>query len=311
MKEYGIGVDLGGTTCKLGLFHTDGELLEKWEIPTVKDNEGEKILPDIAASIKEKLSEHSLDINEIHGIGIGVPGAVRPDGVVNRCVNLDWGVKPVEKELFDLTGVIVKAANDANLAALGEAWLGAGRGTHSAVMITLGTGIGGGIIVDGKILTGYNGSGGEIGHIVVNHSETRKCNCGNCGCIEQYASATGIAYMASQALLASDKPSVLRDIEEPTAKDVFDAAKAKDELALEVATDVCDYLGRLCAIIANTVNPEMIIIGGGVSYAGSILLDMLHPAFSKEVFHAAAETKIVLAELANNAGIYGGVRLIL
>ena len=311
MKEYGFGVDLGGTTCKIGLFRTDGELIEKWEIPTDTAEEGARILPDIAASIDEKLREKGISKDDVQGVGIGVPGAVRPDGVVNRCVNLGWGVRPLEKEFGELSGLKVKAANDANIAALGEAWMGGGRDASSVVMITLGTGIGGGIIIDGQILTGFNGAAGEIGHVVLDPDETRKCNCGNFGCAELYGSATGIAYLASQALLSSDKPSALREIADPTAKDVFDALKAGDELAGDIVDEVCGYLGRLCAIITNIVNPEIILIGGGVSKAGNILIERLQPAFSKTVFHASAETKMALAELGNDAGIYGGVRLIL
>lgn len=312
MAKYGFGVDIGGTTCKIGLFSTDGELVEKWEIPTDTADGGDRILSDIAASIKEKLSEKGIASDEVTGIGFGVPGAVNDDGSVNRCVNLGWGVRPIETELSGLMGGMkVRAANDANIAALGEAWLGGGQNADSAVMITLGTGIGGGIVLNGRILNGFNGAGGEIGHIVVNPAETRHCNCGNCGCVEQYASATGIAYLASKELLDSDKPSSLRDIDSPTAKDVFDAAKAGDELANDVVDTVCGYLGQLVAVICNVINPEVVIIGGGVSRAGQIIIDRLQPSFSKQVFHAAAETKLRLAQLGNDAGIYGGVKLIL
>ena len=311
MKEYGFGVDLGGTTCKIGLFRTDGELIEKWEVPTNTADEGKHILPDIAAAIESKLNEKGISKDVVQGIGIGVPGAVRPDGVVNRCVNLGWGVLPIESQMNRLTGLPVKAANDANIAALGESWMGGGRDASSVIMITLGTGVGGGIVIDGHILTGFNGAAGEIGHVVLDPQEPRKCNCGNHGCAELYSSATGISYIAEQTLRNSDKASSLRDIEEPTAKDVFDALKAGDELASDIVDEVCGYLGRLCSILVNIVNPEVVLIGGGVSKAGDIIIERLQPAFSKNVFHASAATKIRLAELGNDAGIYGGVRLIL
>ena len=242
---------------------------------------------------------------------MGLPGAVSEDGVVNKCVNLGWGVVPIVAQMEELSGLKVRAANDANIAALGEAWMGAGKGCHSVVMVTLGTGIGGGIVLNNRILTGFNGAAGEIGHIVVNEDEILQCNCGNHGCIEQYASATGIVMMAHRHLDRSGKPSALRDMGDFSAKDVFDQAKAGDELAKEVVHQVCYLLGKMIATVCNVVNPEVVLIGGGVSKAGQIIIDEIKEGFEVGIFHACANTKITLATLGNDAGIYGGVGLII
>lgn len=311
MKKYGFGVDVGGTTCKLGLFETDGTLLEKWEIPTDKSDAGKNVLGDIAKAIDAKMEEKHISKGDVEGIGIGVPGAVTADGVVNRCVNVGWGVVPLEKEMEEITGMRVRAANDANIAALGEYWMGAGKGYGSILMVTLGTGIGGGIVIDGKILVGSTGAGAEIGHIVVNEDEENQCNCGHHGCIEQYASATGIVMMAHRILDNTGKKSTLSDIADFTAKDVLDAAKAGDEVAKETVKKVFHMLGLTLGTICNVANPEAILIGGGVSKAGKIILDEIEDGFKKGAFHACADTKIELATLGNDAGIYGGVKLVM
>ena len=311
MKEYGFGVDVGGTTCKLGFFKTDGTLLDKWEIVTDTSNNGANILKDITDAIYEKMAENNITKDDVQGIGVGVPGAVAPDGVVNRCVNLGWGVVPIEKDLAEISGMKVRAANDANIAALGEAWMGGGKGCDSVVMVTLGTGIGGGIVINNQIITGHHGAAGEIGHIVVNPDEILECNCGNHGCIEQYASATGIVRLAKRHMDRSQKASPIRDIADLTAKDVFDYAKKKDELSVEIVETVCGLLGKLIAKICNVVNPEIVLIGGGVSKAGNIIIENMMEDFTSEVFHASKDTKIALATLGNDAGIYGGLRLIL
>lgn len=313
MKEYGFGADLGGTTCKMGLFKTDGTLVEKWEIPTDTSNQGENILKDIAAAVHSKMVERSLTKEMVEGVGIGVPGPVSKDGVVNRAVNLGWGVTPVAQQLEELSGLKVRVANDANVAALGENWMGSGKGFDSIVMVTLGTGIGGGIVIDGQILTGATGAAGEIGHMTVNEQELEACGCGRFGCLEQYASATGIARVARKALAGSGEPSRLKEVEPEklTAKDVFDAAKEGDRVANEVVEDVCRMLASALAKICVVVNPEAILIGGGVSKAGQILLDAIEEPFRGMAFHACQDTKILLASLGNDAGIYGGVRLIL
>ncbi len=312
MKQYGFGADVGGTTIKMGLFKTEGTLVEKWEIPTDTSNGGANILQNIADTVQNKMDEHSITADMVEGIGIGVPGAVDNQGVVNKAVNLGWGVIPVEEELHKISGMKVKAGNDANVAALGENWMGSGKGYASIVMVTLGTGIGGGIIINGKIVTGANGAGGEIGHIVVNNEEIECCNCGHSGCIEQYASATGYARMARRAMASTDQESTLRAFGDAvTAKDIFDQAKAGDALAKEVVRTVGDMLGATLAKIACVVNPDAFVIGGGVSKAGDVLLDSLNSSFKSQVFHASQKTPIVLASLGNDAGIYGAVRMIL
>ena len=311
MKTYGFGVDIGGTTVKLGLFRTDGELLDKWEIPTRKEDNGSQILPDVAASIKEKLAEKGINGEDVQGIGVGVPGPVTPEGVVCMCVNLGWGVFNVEETLSELTGYPVKAGNDANVAALGEMWQGAGKGAKSLVMVTLGTGIGGGVIIDGHIVAGATGAGGEIGHLPVNDHETETCGCGKKGCLEQYASATGVVTLTKRALEASDAPSSLRELEEVTAKDTFDAAKAGDALALEVLEQFGQILGKGLATIACVVNPEMFVIGGGVSKAGKIITDVVEKYYIPNTFHACQKAQFKMAELGNDAGIYGCVKMIL
>ena len=314
MKKYGFGVDVGGTTCKLGLFQTDGTLIEKWEIPTDKRDGGKNILSDLAASIETKMSDRSIDKSDVEGIGIGVPGAVTDDGVVNRCVNVGWGVVPLVEEMEKLTGLKVRAANDANIAALGESWMGAGKDFSSILMVTLGTGIGGGIVIGDHILSGFNGSAAEIGHIMVDESETLQCNCGKYGCIEQYASATGIVRVAQRHIEKDPeaaKRSAFTKIDGFTAKDVFDAAKEYDIFALDTVREVCGMLGKMIATVCNVINPEAVLIGGGVSKAGHIIIDELMPGFKVGAFHACADTKIELATLGNDAGIYGGVKLVM
>ncbi len=311
MERYGFGIDLGGTTCKLGLFQVDGTLMEKWEIPTDTRENGKNVLPDIAASVEEKIRQHHISREQIIGAGIGVPGAVNNEGVVNRCINLGWGIVPVSKELSSLLSVPVYTANDANVAALGEAWKGSGNGYSSIAMITLGTGIGGGVVLDGQIINGFHGAAGELGHIVVNPEEQDACNCGNHGCIEQYASATGIVRQARKQLAESSVDSVLRKEQDISAKSVFDAAKAGDVLAKKIAEEVCDMLGRVIGTICNVINPEAVIIGGGVSRAGDILLELVQEGFRNSVFHASRDTVIRLASLGNDAGIYGAMKLLL
>ena len=310
MKKYVFGVDVGGTTVKMGLFNVDGEVLDKWEIKTHTENGGEAILPDIAASALAKLEEKNIVKDEVAGIGIGIPGPINDEGVVPHTANLGWGYKEVTRELEELTGLPCKGGNDANVAALGEAWKGGAAGYSNVVMVTLGTGVGGGIIIGGKIITGSNGAGGEIGHLHVDDNIPGHCGCGNQGCLEQVASATGITNLANQALAASDKPSMLRE-GEVSAKTVFDAVKADDELAKEIAERFGKYLGTALANITAIVDPQAIVIGGGVSKAGPILLDYVREPYKKYAFHACKDVDFVLATLGNDAGIFGAAKLVL
>jgi glucokinase len=311
MATHVFGVDVGGTTVKLGLFDINGTVVDKWEIPTRTENGGEKILPDIAASIKEKMAEKKISKDDVAGVGVGVPGPVDGAGIVHKAVNLGWGELNLKKELEALLdGMKVEGGNDANVAALGEMWKGGGQGHKSLVAVTLGTGVGGGVIVDGKILTGATGAGGEIGHIHVEDNETEACGCGNHGCLEEYASATGITRLANRALKASAKESVLRQ-GEVSAKTVFDAVKAGDGLAIEVAQQFGEYLGKGLGVIASILNPEIFVIGGGVSKAGNILFDYIQPSFQRTVFHACRDTEFALATLGNDAGIYGAAKMVI
>lgn len=311
MKKYGFGVDVGGTTVKMGFFETDGKLLDKWEIRTNTNDNGKEILPDIAQAIDNKLAQEGISKNEVEGVGIGVPGPVRGDGVVNICVNLGWGVKNVADELSSMTGLKVKVGNDANVAALGEMWQGGARGSKDVIMVTLGTGVGGGIIVDGKIVAGFDGAGGEIGHITVNNDEIEPCNCGQYGCLEQYTSATGIVRMAKRKLAKTTEETSLRNYAELSAKKVFDDAKAGDEVSVGLVDDLGEILGSALSNMACVVNPEIIVIGGGVSKAGQILLDTIQKHYIETSFHACRNTKFALAALGNDAGIYGSMRMVL
>ena len=310
MGKYIFGVDIGGTTVKLGFFDREGTLLDKWEIPTRTEDDGCNILPDVADSISEKLKEKEVAIEDVAGIGVGAPGPIDGEGVVHRAVNLGWGVFSMKKTLEDILHLPVMAGNDANVAALGEMWKGGGRGSRDLIMATLGTGVGGGIITDGRILTGVCGAGGEIGHVHVEDAETESCNCGNYGCLEQYTSATGITRLANRKLAGCDKESVLRG-GEVSAKTVFDAVKQKDALAMEIAEEFGKYLGDGLAVIASVINPDTIVIGGGVSRAGEILMDYIRPHYEKNVFHGSREVKFALATLGNDAGIYGSAKLVL
>lgn len=310
MAQYVFGVDIGGTTVKLGFFDIEGNLLDKWEIPTRKEENGSHILPDVAESIEKKMAEKNIAKEIVAGVGIGVPGPVDNEGIIHKAANLGWGVFSIKETLEDIIHMPVMAGNDANVAALGEMWKGGARGYDDVVMVTLGTGVGGGIIVKGKIINGSTGAAGEIGHIHVNDDETDVCGCGNKGCLEQYSSATGIVRICNKKLAKEDTPSVLRG-GEINAKTIFDAVKAGDEFAISVAKVYGEYLGKALASIACVVNPEVICVGGGVSKAGQVVLDYIKPHYQKYVFHGSYDAKFALAELGNDAGIYGAAKLVL
>ena len=311
MSKYCFGIDVGGTSVKCGLFQTDGTLVDKWEIPTRTENKGENILPDVAETIRNKMQEKDIDKADVAGVGIGIPGPINTKGEAACAVNLYWGFKPVAKELSELTGLPAKAGNDANVAALGEAWKGAAAGAQNIIMATLGTGVGGGIIVDGRIVAGHHGAGGEIGHANIDHSETEKCNCGNSGCLEQYTSATGIVRVARKVLESCSEESTLRSVENLTAKDVLDAFKAGDELAGKIMAQVGEKLGGALAFIAAVVDPEAIVIGGGVSKAGQPLIDCIQKYYREYAFSLCKDTPMVIASLGNDAGIYGAAKMVL
>ncbi len=313
MKEYAFGIDLGGTTAKIGLFTTSGALLEKWEVATDTSNAGEHILENLAAAVLGKMKEQSIQPEQVEGVGIGVPGPVLDSSIVPIvCANLGgWGERNVSAQLSGLLdGLKVLVGNDANVAALGEIWMGAAKGAKNAVMVTLGTGVGGGVVVNGKVIDGVHGAGGEIGHITVNRHETAVCGCGKRGCLEQYSSATGVVRCMKKLLNENpDTPCVLRGTEF-AAKDVFDAARNGDALAAREVDEMSDTLGMALANIASTVDPEAFLVGGGVARAGDVLFAPLNKHFQEYAFKSCRETPIKQASLGNDAGIYGAVRLI-
>ena len=308
--NYCFGIDIGGTTVKMGLFQFDGTIVEKWEIKTNTANGGRAILPDIAASLNIQMDKYHLTQENILGIGVGVPAPVSESGVVQKTANLGWGYKEVAHELEELTGIKVIVGNDANVAALGEMWKGGGLGHKNMIMVTLGTGVGGGVIVNGKILSGATGAGGEIGHICVNENETQKCGCGKTGCLEQYASATGIVRLARKKLAESTAKTLI-PADNITAKTVFDAVKEGDETAIAIAEEFGTYLGHAIANLAVITDPAVIVIGGGVSKAGDVILEYVEKHFRERVFFANEHLIFSLAKLGNDAGICGAAKLVL
>lgn len=309
--KYCFGVDIGGTFVKLGLFTVEGELLDKWQIVTRREDQSSHILPDIAKALDEKLAEKGISKDEVAGIGFGTPGPVTADGVAVCPANLDWVNKPVAKELSELTGLPCRGGNDVNVAGLGEMWRGGARGYKNVVVVPIGTGLGAAIIVDGKVITGAKGAAGEVGHIHVDDEIEQPCGCGAVGCVEQFSSATGLVRMAKKLVTETDRETSLRDLEEITAKDVIDAAKAGDKAADEIFDKFCDCLGYSLAATAAVIDPEIFIIGGGVSKAGQVLVDRVQAYFVKYVWPGCRGIKFALAELGNDAGIYGAASMII
>ena len=306
--KYCFGVDIGGTFVKLGLFTTEGELLDKWQIPTRREDKSSHVLPDIAASIAAKLEEKGIAKEDVTGIGFGTPGPVTEDGVAVCPANLDWVNKPVAKELTELTGFPAKGGNDVNVAGLGEMWRGGAKGYKNVVVVPIGTGVGAAIIVNGKIITGTRGAAGEVGHIHVDDEIQEPCGCKAVGCVEQFSSATGLVRMAKKAL-AEGKETSLRDLEEVTAKDVIDAAKAGDAVADQIFDKFCDYLGYSLAATAAVIDPEIFIIGGCVSKAGQVLVDRGQAYFNKYAWPGIRGIEFALATLGNDAGICGAASI--
>lgn len=311
MERYVFGIDIGGTAVKCGLFTEDGQLKEKWEIPTNREKEGKKVPQEIADTILNKCKERGIEKEQVVGVGLGVPGPVREDGYVSHCPNLKWKDMQVNETMSKLTGFPAMAANDANVAALGEMWKGGGVGVSNMVLVTLGTGVGGGVIVEGKIVAGAFGAGGELGHMVMHPEETEQCGCGGYGHLEQYASATGIVRMAKKHMAENMVNSVLYEKENLTAKDIFDAAKEKDTLAEALVDELGLVLARALAHVAAVVDPEAFVIGGGVSKAGKILTDAIERHYNTGIMKALQNKEFRLATLGNDAGIYGCAKLVL
>ncbi|WP_141553138.1 ROK family glucokinase [Bacillus cereus] len=315
MKKWYVGVDIGGTTIKLAFIDTMGNIMNKWEIPTNIHDNGLHIVPDIWNSILNKLSELHEEKELLLGIGVGAPGFINMDtGFIYQAINIGWYNYPLREELEKISGIPVKVDNDANLAGAGELWTGSAKGMNDVLFVTLGTGVGGGIIIDGKIVHGKLGMGGEIGHITADYDEKFKCNCGKKGCLETLVSATGIVRLTMEKLEKYPK-SVLHDTisgnQSLTTKTIFDAYKIQDALAVDVVYDVSKYLGIAIANLANTLNPECIVIGGGVSKAGDLLLTPVKTVFQKHALPRIKEnTDIRIASLGNDAGVIGCAWLI-
>ncbi len=311
MEKVCFGIDIGGTAVKVGLFDIDGNLISKWDFETVRTGNGKDILKDAANFILSKMDEMQLTKEQVLGVGVGIPGPVKDNGEVLELANLGLGHFNIEEEMINLTGLRVRAGNDANVAALGECWVGGGKGYQNMVLVTLGTGVGGGIVLHGSLLAGSNGAAGEIGHIFVNEKETKHCGCGKIGCLEQYASATGIVRLAKQILTDRNDSSTMRTYPELSAKTVFDCAKAGDPLALEAVEKACYYLGVALAHISQILDPEVFVIGGGVSKAGEIITETVKKYYNQYVMDALKNKEFKLATLGNDAGIYGAAKLII
>ncbi|MDQ6599648.1 ROK family glucokinase [Bacillus salipaludis] len=312
-----VGVDLGGTTTKLAFLTTSGEILQKWEIPTDNSDEGRNITCNIAKAINEKLASLGENKNRLIGIGMGAPGPVDyENGVILNVVNLGWKENyPLKEQLEVTTALPAAIENDANCAALGEMWKGAGGGAKDLVCVTLGTGVGGGVIIGGNIVQGSNGAAGEIGHITAIPNGGAPCNCGKTGCLETVASATGIVRLATKEILKGDLKGELAAKQAAngkiTAKDVFDSARNGDQMAVKVLDEVTFHLGLVLANIGNTLNPQKIVIGGGVSKAGDILLNSVKQQFNQFAFSSVKKsTELALATLGNDAGVIGAAWLI-
>ncbi|HCM90888.1 MULTISPECIES: ROK family glucokinase [Vagococcus] len=317
MSKKLIGIDLGGTTAKFAILTESGDVQQKWSIETNINDEGTHIVPEIIASIKHRLELYGMTAEDFIGIGMGTPGTVnRENGTVIGAYNLNW------KTLQEIKGPIEEALNipfaidnDANVAALGERWKGAGENSPEVTFMTLGTGVGGGIIAEGHLLHGVAGAAGEIGHITV-EPDGFECTCGKKGCLETVASATGIVRLAramsEEYSGNSDLKYKIDDGQSVTSKDVFDAAKGNDDFASLVVDKVCFYLGLACGNIGNMLNPSDIVIGGGVSAAGDFLLEKIQFYFEQFSFPQVREsTKIKLAILGNEAGVIGAASLAL
>ncbi len=309
-KQYYIGIDVGGTSVKEGLFDEDGNLLAKASVPTppIVDAAG---FAAVTEAIDQVVAKAQIPRAFVAGIGLAVPCPIPASGdakvKANIAINLPELRVAIQEHCPD---AVVKYENDANAAAMGEAWLGSAKGVQNVVMVTIGTGVGGGVIVNGDVVSGVVGAGGEIGHMCLNPEEERTCGCGGHGHLEQYSSATGVVRCMKKLLDENpDIPCTLRGTDF-AAKDVFDAARSGDALAAREVDEMTDTLGMALASIAATTDPEMFMIGGGVARAGEVLFDPLREHYKTYAFKSCRETPIVAATLGNDAGIYGSVRLI-
>lgn len=309
-----VGVDVGGTTVKIGIISEEGNILDKWEIPTNKADNGAFILTDIWNSINEKITTKQLQKDEITGIGVGAPGFIEEEtGNVYEAVNIGWKDIEMARELKDISGLPVFVQNDANIAVLGENWKGAGNQAKNLIAITLGTGVGGGIIANGSILNGENGTAGEIGHVTV-EPEGYPCNCGRNGCLETIASATGMVHQATRAIEQHPNSTLklfYEQNEKVTTKDIFDLAHKGDTVCKDIIAYTADVLGLVIANLAMQINPSKILIGGGVSKAGDQFINMIENSFRNYCLKRVSDVcNLTVAQLGNDAGIIGAAFLV-
>lgn len=313
-----FGIDIGGTTTKIAVITSDGNILQKCILPTPKTDHGSFLALTVQQAIETLLRAHRIAKKDVAGIGVGAPGPVdQGSGVFYELTNLDWPDNfPVKRILEEAVELPVVINNDANCAALGEMWRGAGAGSQDLVCLTLGTGIGGGVIINGNIVQGISGAAGEIGHFPSVITNGTRCNCGKTGCLETVASGTGIARLAVERVKRKHEctkklKTLLKQKGFITAKDVFELARAGDRTALEVVSEAASFLGMALAQIACIVNPEKMILGGGVAKAGSLLLNPVKSAFAQHAFPVtASKTDILLAQLGNDAGVIGAAWMV-
>lgn len=317
MKDKIIGIDLGGTSAKMAIVSLKGEILEKWTVSTNILEDGIHIVPNLIESLEERIELYKMSAADFLGIGMGSPGKVDADTkTVIGAYNLNWSTlreigKAFEKA-FDIPFYI---ENDANIAALGEQWKGAGEGALDCVTVTLGTGVGGGVVVNGQLVRGATGTAGEIGHLTIDTQGQFDCTCGKKGCLETVASATGIMHLARHFALEYVGDSIVKaridDGSEVTSKDIFDAAKEGDYFGLQVVDRFAHYLGLACSHLANSLNPSKIVLAGGVAQAGEFLLDKVNEQFIEYCFPQIRNKEtLVLAQLGNDAGIMGAAQLV-
>lgn len=306
--RYGFGVDILGTHIKFGFFDETGKLLDKWQtaVPGYKDST--QIIPSIAEEVERYLSRRGIFEDDVIGIGVGIPGPVSSTGVVNKCVNLSWGVFNIDRALSGLTGLYVKSSNTANLSALGESWHG--HGSRNMVYMAMNTGLGGGIVCEGALVNGASGGAGEIGHIIVNKNEPEACSCGKYGCVEQYCSPKGIVRVARRMLNDTRTPSVLRNRRIFDYRDVLNAAASGDKVAKEVMEKVYDYTGQALAAVCCVTNPDTIVLGGEFCAIGQSAMDSISRAFRRYVFHANENVRFHFATLGQDDALYGAFRLV-
>lgn len=309
--RYGFGIYIGSSRIFLAYFEETGRLLEKWSIPTPPKHSSNQVLEDIAREIEDYMSRNGIFEDDVLGIGVGLPGPVNSSGTVNKCVNLGWGMFNIDRALSGLTGMPVAATNVANAAAVGESWQGSGKGRKNVFFVAMNTGVGGALIMDGKLASGAHGGAGEVGHMTVNRKETEACTCGKFGCLEQYCSPTGVVRMAKQAMAGSKTPSVLRSKRELVFTDVFSAAAKGDRLAAEVKEEFCACFGQAIANVCAVTNPDTVILGGQLPDCGKAVVEGILRYFGKFVFHANREVQFETARLGVDAPLYGAFKLVL